>query len=199
MCISGVSHLRNEKWTYNSIIFSKIPPENLPHKLKASFTFLQFSNLEFFRAWATLHPIPLHPKLSLRVFFLFLLLHNMKMSEHILVKISISKSPKWCEKSWKISEQKRTLGKIRTSENSSEGCNLMSVSTQPTFPKSILSPVRLGHWGERGTHLSQQWLSWITLAAISSWHRCTLYFVQCLQPMTRITWSRSHKNSVPKK
>ena len=69
MCINGVSHLRNEKWAYNSIIFSKIPPENLLHKLKGKFHFLQFSSLEFFRAWATLHPIPLHPKLSLRGFF----------------------------------------------------------------------------------------------------------------------------------
>lgn len=174
MCISGVSHLRNEKWTYNFIIFSKIPPENLPHKLKASFTFCNLAVWSFFVHGQ--HSTPSHFTLNWvwGFFFLFLLLHNMKISEHILVKISISKSPKWCEKSWKISEQKRTLGKIRTSENSSEGCNLMSVSTQSTFPKSILSPVRLGYWGERGTHLSQQWLSWITLAAISSWHRCAL-------------------------
>lgn len=154
--------------------FFQNPFRESPTQTQGKFHFLQFSSLEFFHAWATLHPIPLHPKLSLRGFFLFSLLHNMKTSEYILVKISISKSPKWCEKSWKISEQKRTLGKIRTSENSSEGCNLMSVSTQPTFPKSILSPVRLGYWGERETHLGQHWLSWITLATISSWHRCAL-------------------------
>lgn len=124
-------------------------------KLKESFTFCNLAVWSFFRAWATLHPIPLHSNLSLRLFF-FSLLHNMKASGYILLKISISKSPKWCEKSRKISEQKRTLGKIRTSGNSSEGCNLMSVSTQPTFPKAVLSPVELVYRGKRGTHLHQQ-------------------------------------------
>lgn len=77
-------------------------------------------------------PLLLCPKLRP----VFLLLHNMKMSEHVLLKISISKFSKWCEKSWKISEQKRTLGEIRTSGNRWEDCELRSVSARPASLKT---------------------------------------------------------------
>lgn len=119
-------------------------------------------------AWALLHPIPLHRKLSFGVvlfcflgvfcFVLFSLLHNMKTSEHILLRISISESPKWCEKSWKISNPKSTmLGKIRRSGNSSEECTLESVSTRSTFPEETFSPGRLGCWEQNKWLTSAPW------------------------------------------